>query len=453
MGERKKPIIVLIDGEHYPDVILDTLVFLENERGFVISGIVFLGGTEKLEDLQSIRYRNVPVYTGKTPLEAVSAAVSNHHVDMVIDLSDEPVITYAERFRIASRVLASGISYAGADFKFDAPSLPFLFDKPGIGIWGSGKRVGKTAISGYLLRFLIHEGFNPCVLTMGRGGPATPEVIDEPCRVDDNFLVETAKRGIHAASDHFENAMMGRARAVGCRRCGGGMAGMPYFSNVADGARLVSQIECDVVLCEGSGAAIPPVGVDAVLLAVSALQPIENVLGYLGPYRLLLSDLVLVTMCEDFLVPSSKLQRLVDGIKSINPEARVLKTVFRPRPLGDIRGRRIFLTSTAPDRAVQIQVQHLEEEYAADVVGSSANLANRKELRDDLKDLRGAEVLVTELKAAGVDTVSSKAKELGLDLVYMENVPVSIGGELDEEIRRLLLVAEERCQKRLDGMV
>ncbi len=452
MGDKKKPVIVLVDGEHYSDVILDTFSFLESEQSFLISAIVFLGGAEKLEDLKTINYKNIPIYTGKTPFEAVSVAISNHDIEMVIDLSDEPVLSYPERFRIASIVLASGVSYAGADFKFDAPDFPFLFDKPGIGIWGSGKRVGKTAISAYVLRFLIQKGFNPCVLTMGRGGPAAPELIDKPYQIDDDFLIRTARKGIHAASDHFENAMMGRARAIGCRRCGGGMVGMPYFSNVQEGARLVSRIECDVVLCEGSGATIPPVGVDAALLVVSAIQPIENVLGYLGPCKLLLSDLVLVTMCEDFLVPGRKIQRLVDGIKSINPEARVLKTVFRPRPLGDIRGRKVFLTSTAPDRAVQIQVKHLEKKYKADVVGSSANLANRKKLRDELKDLRGAEVLVTELKAAGVDTVSCMAKEMGIDLVYMDNIPVSIEGNLDEEIGKLLSVARERCQKRLDGM-
>ncbi len=450
MVDNRMPVIVLVDGEHYPDVIVDTLRFLESERGFSISAIAFLGGTEKLEDLKSINYRGVPVYTGKTPVEAITTAISNHKVERVIDLSDEPVVGYTERFHIASRVLASGVSYEGADFKFDAPSMPYSFEKPGIGIWGSGKRVGKTAVSGYILRFLIQLGLKPCVLTMGRGGPAAPEVIDKPSQVDDDFLIEIARAGKHAASDHFEDAMMGRAIAVGCRRCGGGMVGMPFYSNVAKGAVIVSKIDCDVVLCEGSGAAIPPVGVDAVLLVVSALQPVENVLGYLGSCKVLLSDLVLVTMCEDFLVPNRKLQKLIGGIRSINPEIRVLKTVFRPRPLGDIRGRRVFLTSTAPGRAVQIQAKHLEEEYEADVVGTSPNLANRGRLRDDLKDLRGVEVLVTELKAAGVDTVSSRAKELGIDLVYMDNNLVSVEGDLDKEIGRILSIAQERCQERLN---
>ena len=39
----------------------------------------------------------------------------------VVDLSDEPVLGPAERFRWASRALAAGLSYIGADFRFDPP--------------------------------------------------------------------------------------------------------------------------------------------------------------------------------------------------------------------------------------------------------------------------------------------------------------------------------------------
>ena len=49
------------------------------------------------------------------------------------------------------------------------------------------------------------------------------------------------------------------------------------------------------MIFDGSGAAIPPVEVDARVLVTSSAQPVEVVTGYLNAYRILISDLVLVT--------------------------------------------------------------------------------------------------------------------------------------------------------------
>jgi cyclic 2,3-diphosphoglycerate synthetase len=274
---------------------------------------------------------------------------------------------------------------------------------------------------------------------MGRGGPAEPELLSTPAEVTDSYLRARALDGRHAASDHFEDAMMGRVVAVGCRRCGGGMAGKPFYSNVPEGAAIACAQEADVVIFEGSGAAIPPVGMDSVMLAAAATQPLPYILGYLGPYRLLLCDLLVVTMCEEILVSSEKLRKLIDGVCSINPEVKVVKTVFKPRPLGELRERKVFLTSTAPPEAIGRQVRHLADEYGARIVGSSANLAGARE----------AEVLATELKAAGVDTVSLFAKENNKELVYLENLPVAIGGDdLEGEIDHLAALARQRAAGR-----
>src|SRR5450830_939555 len=121
--------------------------------------------------------------------------------------------------------------------------------------------------------------------------------------------------------------MMANVVSVGCRRFGGGMAGEPFYSNVEEGAIISCSRDCDVVVFEGSGAAIPPVGVDAVLLVASAVQPREYLLEYLGRYRLLLSYVVVVTICEDFLVSSDKLRSVTDGILSINPRAKVVDRI------------------------------------------------------------------------------------------------------------------------------
>ena len=436
----KPTAIALIDGEHYPDVTRDALRFLQ-EMGYRLVALVFLGGSEKLVTFDPALFGDLPVYSGAGQVADLRKAIAENPAEAVFDLSDEPVVGYHERFRLASETLALGLSYNGADFSFKPPSSPYLCAKPSIGIWGSGKRVGKTAISSHMARYLASNGANPCVCTMGRGGPPEPELISSPDEVTDAYLRRRVEEGCHAASDHFEDAMMAAVPAVGCRRCGSGLAGEPFYSNVAEGAAIACRQNADIVIFEGSGAAIPPVGVDSVMLVASAAQPLEYLLGYLGPYRLLRSDLVVVTMCEEFQVSSDKLRKLIDGALLINPEVKVLKTVFRPRPLGDLSERKVFLTSTAPTGALQVQVEYLEAEFGARVVGSSGNLADRSKLTADLERARDADVFVTELKAAGVDTVSRFASGNGKELVYLENLPVALEGNLEEEMDLLVRIA------------
>ncbi|MBN1289503.1 MAG: 2,3-diphosphoglycerate synthetase [Actinobacteria bacterium] len=447
-GGSRKTAVVLIDGEHYPDVTVATLEYIENEQGYELAALVFLGGTEKVPDPGRFSYRSVPLYSGAGEIEELRRALADHKADMVIDLSDEPVLDYQRRFRLVCETLSIGVDYVGADFHFKAPNKPFLCDKPSIGIWGTGKRVGKTAVSGYAARYLTDKGTRTCVLTMGRGGPAQPELLSNPLEVDDGYLRRRVEEGRHAASDHFEDAMMGDVVTVGCRRCGGGLAGEPYYSNVAEGAELACRQECDVILFEGSGASIPPAGVDAVLLTVSALQPIEYILGYLGPYRLLHSDVVVITMCEEHLVSRETLGRIEDGILSINCRTQIVRTVFRPRPVAPVENRKVFVVSTAPLKGVRDQANHLGAEYGVEIVGYSPNLADREKLQADLAEAHSAEVLITELKAAGVDTVSRYAFDNGKDLVYMDNVPMAVSGDLDSGIDLLETIAKSKALER-----
>ena len=98
------------------------------------------------------------------------------------------------------------------------------------------------------------------VVAMGRGGPAEPEVVESPPTLEE--LVERSRAGQHAASDHLELATLAGVPTIGCRRAGGGLAGAVFVSNVAAGAALAAERRPDVVIFDGSGAAIPPVDVD-----------------------------------------------------------------------------------------------------------------------------------------------------------------------------------------------
>ena len=73
---------------------------------------------------------------------------------MVVDLSDEPVLGYEQRFRLISESLARNVGYLGPDFHFSPASSERLCASPSLSIIGTGKRVGKTAISGYVARVL-----------------------------------------------------------------------------------------------------------------------------------------------------------------------------------------------------------------------------------------------------------------------------------------------------------
>ena len=125
---------------------------------------------------------------------------------------------------------------------------------------------------------------------MGRGGPAEPELVETPPSLDD--LVALSRSGRHAASDHLETAVLAGVPTIGCRRAGGGLAGAPFTSNVLEGAELAVGLDPDVVVFDGSGAAIPPVATDARILVA------HDAASGLNPYRVLISDLVL-TMSDE----------------------------------------------------------------------------------------------------------------------------------------------------------
>ena len=419
--------LFLIDGEHYPPVVLDAMQSVEQSLDAEGVAAAFLGGTEKIREGTDY---GVPLVEGKDPVSAVQKALSEHEVDIVVDLSDEPVIGYKERMKIASLALYAGARYLGSDFELKPPDLRPVSTKPSMAVIGTGKRVGKTAVSGYLARLLAGEGFEPGVVSMGRGGPQRPEVIEgHKMEVGSEYLLEALERGAHAASDYYETAALSRVITVGCRRCGGGLAGEPFVSNVLEGAEIANGLDTRVTLFDGSGAAMPPVQVQRRVLVAGANQDPEYIVGYLGTYRLLLSDLVLLTMSEEPMADSEKVRGLVAAIGKLRPDLDVIPTVFRPRPVGKVDGLRVGYVSTAPPAVLDTLSRHLEENYGCQVVAASGNLSDRKRLGADLEEMSGVEAYLTEIKAAAVDVVTRRGAVEGKPVFYCDNDPV--GQNLD----------------------
>ncbi len=419
--------LALIDGEHYPDVLRVAFAGLEHD----VAGAVLLGGTEKLRGGEDY---GVPVFdTLDEAFEAISP-------EIVLDLSDEPVADPPRRFRIASRVLARGIPYVGADFRFD-PVRFEPFSRPALAVIGTGKRVGKTAVAGHIARLLSRDLF-VVVVAMGRGGPQEPVVVDREPDLDE--LLELSRAGGHAASDYLEGAEFAGVVTVGSRRAGGGLAGAPFYSNVSAAAELAASLSPDLVVFEGSGAAIPPVEAGKRVLVVGATQDPATVIGYLGAYRVLLSDLVVLTGCEEPLADEDQVQKLRRAIAEVS-DVPVLQTIFRPRPVSDVSGRRVAYFSTAPPGAHARLREHLRREHGAEIVHISGNLSRRPELRADLASLeaRSAELYLVELKAAAIDVVAETAAERGVPVVLCDNEVRTVDGEsLDERVLELVEALE-----------
>ena len=423
-------LLALIDGEHYPPLVRSVL---EGMSGDVVAA-VFLGGSEKVGGGDPSETYGVPTLTGADREGTLADAIDRYRPDAVLDLSDEPVVTPPDRFRLATVALLRGVPYRGSDFELRPARMDPILTKPSIRVIATGKRTGKTAVAGALARRAVDTGRSPVIIAMGRGGPDPPEVLEVDGDLSADALIALADEGKHAASDYIEDAITSRVTTIGCRRVGGGMAGAVYASNVAEGARMAEARGEDLVILEGSGAAIPPVAASAGLVCLPATAGPDVVRLYLGPYRVLLADLAVVTMAED----SGAAEAVLRAVREVAPEAEAIPTVFRPKPLEDVSGCRVFFCSTAPPRVSDVLRGHLEEAHGCEVVGMSHSLADRAALGRDLSEAEEFDVLVTEVKAGGVDVAARLARQKGARVVFADNELVGdgVGEAFDRLIRR-----------------
>lgn len=403
--------LALIDGEHYAPVVRDALRELPHE----VVGALFVGGVEKLRGGDEY---GVPV------VHDLEEALGRFEPDVVLDLSDEPVLGPRERFRLASRVLARGVAYEGADFSLRPPSFE-PFGLPSLAVIGTGKRLGKTAVTGYAAQ-LLADDHDVVVVSMGRGGPPEPQVADIRPTVED--LLALSRSGAHAASDYLETAALAGVPTIGCRRCGGGLAGAPWTTNLAAGMRKALERDPELVVFDGSGAAIPPVEARARILVASATQDRELVTGYLNAYRILISDVVVLTMAEE----GTDYRAIANAIQELK-EIPVVAAVLRPRPVRSIAGKRVAFFTTAPPSTAELLERHLMEEHGASEVTISHNLADRSKLRADVERAE-AELFLVEIKAAAIDVVCEAAAERELEVVFADNEVVTLSGQPDLDV-------------------
>ena len=399
--------IVLLDGEHHPSVVRDAVARLAPV------GAVWCGGEEKVAQAvlgDPARHYGIEFDAAEAPERALRRLAPS--ADAVVDLADEPALGATAKLRLAALALHLGLRYETATETFEPPHYERLdFDGRVLAVIGTGKRTGKTAVSCHLAALLREQGAEPAIVSMGRGGPPEPAAASPHTTLED--LEAIAAEGRHAASDYLEDAVLARVPAVGCRRVGGSLAGVPFETNVVEGARLAVRLGVDTLILEGSGACVPGVAADATVCVVR--DPAEA-LAALGPYRLHRADIVLA-LDE---VPD-ELERLCEG--------RLLRARLAPEPV----------EALAPDARVAFFSTGSTACRGVEPVVSSQNLARRGKLDYDLARAaqERCDVYLTELKAAAIDTVAVHARRHGARLVFVRNTVVADGADLDRSLLRL----------------
>jgi cyclic 2,3-diphosphoglycerate synthase len=398
----ERPAIALIDGEHHPSAVRAALERLDAERG--LAGIVFCGGEEKLgPGLLEDHYGRPVEEDAVVGLRRLAPYAS-----AVVDLADEPVMVPRERLRLAALALHLGLSYEAPGMSLTPPHYERVaYEGPKLAVIGSGKRTGKTAVAGHWAGLLRRQGADPVMVCMGRGGPAEPQLAEPGIGVE--ALLALGREGHHAASDYLEDAALAGVRTIGCRRVGGGLAGEPAESNVAEGAALAASLEPGVMLFEGSGSALPPVEVDRTVCVTG-----KGAGDALGAYRLLRAQLALVGEGGD----AAEVASICRG--------HVLRFTLSPEPAAPLpEDARVALFSTG--QAVP---------HGVDPVVVSSNLARRAALAADLERAaaEGCDVYLTELKAAAIDTVAEQAERDGAKVVFVRNIPQGLDGDIDEAL-------------------
>jgi cyclic 2,3-diphosphoglycerate synthetase len=115
-----------------------------------------------------------------------------------------------------------------------------------------------------------------------------------------------------------------------------------------------------------------------------------------------------------------------------------------------VRGREAFLITTAPGPVAAQQAEHLQAAHGCRIVGWSARLADRVGLSEDLEAAEDYDVLLTELKAAAVDTGVERALARGAEVVFLDHRARVVAGSKDLEtaLGEVVQLATERGRNR-----
>lgn len=415
--------VVLVDGEHYPPVTRDAVAAVV-AHGHDVVGAGFLGGAEKLTGEPILP--GIELIVGVTMIATLRELLDRFRPEAVVDLSDAPVLGASDRMTLASIASHAGVIYEGRGFRFEPPRRPRLSSRHTVSVIGSGKRTGKTAVCAALAREARTRGKTPLIVAMGRGGPAEPVITrgaEDPPTIE--RLVALAADGQHASTDAYEDAIIARCTTVGARRGGAGLNGDPYVHTVHEAIVAAQDEPHEVLFLEGSGTAIPPAAADTTLLVIGSGTDDADLFGGLCDLRFEQTDALVLTGVD---APGYDASRRRDALSRrfdmlARPMPVLAETAFRLEPMTPIEGAKVVVATTAPEW-VEPRIRERIEDLGATCIGITHALSDRARLREELARFGPVpDLLVTEVKAAGIDVAATFASGMGWGVVLCDNVP------------------------------
>ena len=442
IAERLPRAVVLVDGEHYPPVVAAALEGLR--RRFEVVGGLFAGGREKLrggeEQAPGGARRGARACRGSTAsiparragraLDGTRAALRAARAEALVDLSDEPVVGYRERFLLMSAALAEGARYVAADTEVRPQDFARLERLPALGVIGTGKRVGKTAVSGWLARRLDaalararrrdragHGPRRPARARAGAGprGPrrsrAARGLPPRPARRQRLLRGRRAGR----RHDHRLPALRRRAgrRAVRRHRARGAAAAWRAVRRRPGrhrGQRL-----------RGAAGGVRRRGVRGRRpRSRSTTSPACS-----APTACCSATCSCSRSARRRSPTALAWRALAEAARAVRPGLRVVPDGVQAAA-GAVGARppRRLLHDGARGPPCRVLARALADDHGAEVVLVSADLADRGAPGADVaRAAREADVFLCEIKAAAVDVVAEAAAAAGRELVFCDNEP------------------------------
>lgn len=489
MQTSMKRAVVLIDGVHKPDNTISGIRDLAGRIGFKPVRMVWIGGTEKIKDLESFRGEFRREFDAEVvcegdmqsltadPVAGMRRALENRDIDLVVQLSGAPQVNRRLMNRYASVAVGYGAAYVAGGTVFAEDLHPVEVTKPSAGLFATDKRVGKTAFGVYIAALMSgirgpDTPWSSISITHSRGGPPEPPVLDiyrNPAdtkspsgmsleelysrRFTPEFLERLLDFGLHGASDVYEDALIlseyltaweaanpgvetPRMHVIGCRRAGAGYFHEFAVSNVELGLAAANRTEGNFILHEGSGGEHPPVRVDGTI----TLVPADTDLALLEDFPGLdTTDLVILAHCQPETVDAVRIDEVERILAGRNPELAVARTYFEPEVIGarqeveGLRGRSVAFFTTAPKNVEKRLALALENVYGVKVKRICFSLARDDRMRADIDELmadsRPPDLFLMEIKARGVEGARYAREKHGRGVMYVNNIPRHVGAD------------------------
>ena len=403
-------------------------------REHEVVAAAFVGGTEKVDAERRRDAYGVPVVRGgrrprrrSRPRSSASRPTPSSTCPTSRS-SRRPTASASP----ASRSLR-GVEYRGADFTFTPPRRATRHRTPTLGDHRhrQARRQDGRLGARRAARSRRPGATSSCSRWAAAGPPSPSSSAATRSRSPPPTCSRSRAQGVHAASDNYEDAVMSRVTTVGCRRCGGGMAGETFFCNVPEGARLADTLGKELHRARGLRRGDPAGARRRVRCSWSAPRRAPATSrDYFGPYRLALRRRRRHRRRRGAARVGRRAGR--GGARrrraSSRPDMPVVAVTFRPRPIEPVDGRRVFFATTAPrgaaarrsPRTSRPRTAAASSRRARNLVGPRARCA-----RTCAQAAGTFDVLLTELKAAAIDVVAAAGEEAGVPTVLCDNVPVA----------------------------